>query len=239
MNNYLKGFSLAVSMLSIFPFFKVHNFTKGINGYAVMFYPVVGFLLGSLLYGIYLILPSTLPSFHIGIIIFCIWVLITGGLHLDGFSDTIDGLFVPKKEALKVMKDPNIGGMGMIFSVTFLILKASSLATFNAFYLLPVILMFSRFNAVLAIYFFKYITPNGMGSLAKKELQTKYIIIIFLFVLLLSIPYFLLFLINLFIFFIMIKLFLKRYGGLSGDIYGFIIEISEVIMLNIVLVGLV
>ena len=44
----LKGFLLAFNMLSIIPFFKVHDFYKGINGYAVMFYPLVGFILGGI-----------------------------------------------------------------------------------------------------------------------------------------------------------------------------------------------
>ncbi|WP_434657887.1 hypothetical protein [Sulfurimonas sp. NW9] len=56
MSKLFKGFTLAVSMLSILPFFKVHDFYKGINGYAVMFYPFVGFLLGLLLYGTFLLL---------------------------------------------------------------------------------------------------------------------------------------------------------------------------------------
>ena len=49
MKNIFKGFALAVSMLTVIPFFKVHDFNKGINGYAVMFYPLVGFLLGLIL----------------------------------------------------------------------------------------------------------------------------------------------------------------------------------------------
>ena len=111
-------------MLSILPFFKTHDFFKGINGYAVMFYPVVGFLLGTILYVIYLFLEPYMPQQHLGIIIFGMWVLLTGALHLDGFCDTIDGLFVPKEKALKVMKDAHIGGMGMIFGGVFIIIKA-------------------------------------------------------------------------------------------------------------------
>ena len=114
---------------------------------------------------------------HLGIIIFGLWVLLTGALHLDGFSDTIDGLYVSKEKALEVMKDPHTGGMGMILTVTFLILKASSLASLEAFYLLPVILMLSRLNAVLAIYFYPYINPNGMATLAKQEFKKSQILI--------------------------------------------------------------
>ena len=54
----LKGFALAVSMLTTLPFFKVHDFFKGINGYAVMFYPLVGAMLGFILFGIHSLLDA-------------------------------------------------------------------------------------------------------------------------------------------------------------------------------------
>ena len=182
-----QGFALAVSMLTIIPFFKVHNFYKGINGYAVMFYPLVGFIIGLILYMVFIILDGLLPSIHLSIIIFTLLILITGALHLDGFSDTIDGLFVSKEKSLEVMKDPNIGGMGMIFSVSFLLLKASSFVFLlnedsGLIYLLPIILMLSRFNAIVAIYFYPYISKNGIGTLAKEELSKLQIITAFIYV---------------------------------------------------------
>jgi len=238
MNNFFKGFALAVSMLTSIPFFKVHDFNKGINGYAVLFYPLVGFLLGLILWGTYSLLEGRLPDLHLGIIIFTLWVILTGALHLDGFSDTIDGLFVSKERAIKVMKDPNTGGMGMIFTVTFLILKASSLAVFDAFYLLPVVLLLSRFNAVLSIYFFPYISQNGMGALAKKELKASQVLMALVYVSILSISTLGLFALSLFILFVVKSFFIRRYGGFSGDIYGFTIEITELLLLNAILLGI-
>jgi cobalamin 5'-phosphate synthase/cobalamin synthase len=237
MINYFKGFALALSMLTTLPFFKVHNFTRGINAYAVMFYPLVGFLLGSILWAIYSLLHTHLAPTHLGILIFAILVLLTGALHIDGLSDTIDGLFVDKSKALEVMKDPHIGGMGVIFTATFLILKASSLAVFEAFYLLPIVLMFSRFNAVLAIYLFPYISRGGMGELAKKELKTWHVFLTSIYVVVLGIGSLYLLLLS-FILLFMIKLFfIRRYGGFNGDIYGFSIEITELVLLNAILLG--
>ena len=66
----LKGFALAWNMLSILPFFKVHNFFKGINGYSAMFYPLVGFILGSLLWAISFLLHGYVPTAHLSVIIF-------------------------------------------------------------------------------------------------------------------------------------------------------------------------
>lgn len=241
MTNILKGFALAISMLSIISFFRVHNFFKGINGYAVMFYPLVGFLLGSILYFTHLLLSPYVESLHLGIIIFALWVLITGALHLDGFSDTIDGLYVSKDKALKVMKDPNTGGMGMIFSVTFLILKASSLAHLDAFYLLPAILMLSRLNVVFTIYNYPYVSPNGMSTLAKEEFTKSMAIIAFGYSFCISFFFSSITLLvsALLVLFFVKSFFIKRYGGFTGDIYGFTIEVTELILLNIILFGLV
>ncbi len=241
MRDIFKGFALAISMLTTVPIFKIHDFYKGINGYAVMFYPLVGFLLGAILWGIYSLLIPYITSTHIGIIIFGLWVLLTGALHLDGFSDTVDGLYVPKERALEVMKDSHIGGMGMIMSVTFLILKASSLASFQAFYLLPLILLLSRLNAVLAIYFYPYVSRNGMASLAKTEFTKPQILtaLFYSFLIVLFYNKLLLLVSALLVLFVIKSFFMKRYGGFTGDIYGFTIEVTELVLLNILLFGLI
>ncbi|PNV83166.1 MAG: adenosylcobinamide-GDP ribazoletransferase [Sulfurimonas sp.] len=239
MRNIFKGFALAISMLTTLPFFKIHDFNKGINGYAVMFYPLIGFILGAVLWGVYLLLAPYAPSLHVGIIIFVLWVLLTGALHLDGFSDTVDGLYVKKERALEVMKDSHVGGMGMIMSVTFLIAKASSLAHFELFYLLPLILLLSRLNAVLAIYFYPYISQRGMGTLAKEEFTKPqmFIALFYSFLIVLAYNKLLLFVSALLVLFVIKSFFIKRYGGFSGDIYGFTIEVTELILLNILLFG--
>lgn len=239
-SNTAKGFALALSMLTTIPFFRVHNFFSGINGYAVMFYPLIGFILGSILFLFHHLLGPYLPSAHLNILLFGLWALLTGALHLDGFSDTIDALFVPKERAMEVMKDSHIGAMGMTFTAVFLILKASALWHLDTLWTLPLVLMLARFNAVLAIYFFSYIRENGMGSLAKSEftftqllissaivLSTAFIIDTGLMLLVVSSLTLLL----------LRFWFTRRFGGFSGDTYGFMIEITELILLHVVLIG--
>jgi len=238
MKKVAKGFALAVSMLTIVPFFRVHDFFRGINGYAVAFYPLVGFLLGLFLWGVGVVGSGYLPQMHLGILLFALLVLLTGALHLDGFCDTIDGLYVPRDRALSVMKDPHNGGMSMLFGATFLIAKASSVASLQSYELLPLVLMVSRFNAVIAIFIFPYISNKGMGSLAKEEFTQGEFIFVALYVTLTAIffsPQMLL--IALLILFVVQSLFIKRYNGFTGDIYGFLIEVSELVLLNIILLG--
>jgi len=233
-----KAFALAFNMLTIIPFFKVHDFFKGINGYSAMFYPLIGFILGTLLWATNYFLQDYIPSTHLAVILFALWVLITGALHLDGFSDTVDGLFVSKGKALEVMKDSHVGGMGMTFTIVFLALKLSSVIHFEAFYLLPVVLMFSRLNAVIAIYFYDYIS-SGVGKLLKEELSKKHLFFAGLYSLTLafSFHFFDAFIVSILVLIICAKFFTARLGGLNGDIYGFIIEVTELILLNYIIIS--
>jgi cobalamin 5'-phosphate synthase/cobalamin synthase len=237
----LKGFALAVNMLTIIPFFKIHDFFRGINGYAVMSYPLVGALLGTILWLCYTVLVPFFPEAHLHIVLFVLWVVLTGALHLDGFSDTIDGLFVPIERAEEVMKDPHTGGMGMIFSITFLIFKASSLWFLDVVYLLPIVLMLSRYNVVLAIYLFPYIRKEGMSTLAKQEFTKRQLVISSLIVLALVAwsGSWLLLGISLLTLLLIKQFFIRRLGGFSGDIYGFLIEVTELVLLNVLLIGVV
>ena len=234
----LKAFALAFNMLTIIPFFKVHDFYKGINGYSAMFYPLIGFLLGTILWATHYTLDGYIPPTHLAVIIFALWVLITGALHLDGFSDTVDGLFVSKEKALEVMKDSHVGGMGMTFTLVFLALKLSSVIHVEAYYLLPVILMFSRLNATLGIYFYDYIS-SGVGKLLKEELKRKHILIAIFYSLVIA--YFFsfssAFLLAILVLLIIGKFFTSRLGGLNGDIYGFIIEVTELSLLNYIIIS--
>lgn len=239
MFNVLKGFALSLSMLTTLPFFKVHDFFKGINGYAVMFYPLVGFILGSILYAFYYILEPFFPSTHLHLIIFALWVLLTGALHLDGLSDAVDALFVSKDRAVEVMKDSHIGAMGMTFTAVFLILKASALWHLQALWALPLILMYSRFNAALAIYFLPYIRENGMGALAKQEFTSKQLFTSTLSVVFMALIFakgLILLFISLLSLYLFNLWFSKHFGGFSGDLYGFMIEGTELILLHTVLV---
>lgn len=242
--NIAKGFALSVSMLSTLPFFRVHDFYKGINGYAVMFYPLVGLIIGTILLGVYLLLVPYVPNSYLGVMIFGLWVVLTGALHLDGLSDTIDGFYIRKEKALEVMKDPNVGGMGMIFTAVFLILKVSAVVVLlaenkEAIYFLPLVLLLSRFNAVVSIYLYPYITKNGIGSLAKSELKGSQVLAATFYVVAISLFYFIpLLFVSLFVMYILKYVFINRYGGFSGDMYGFLIEVTELALLSIILIGL-
>ncbi|MDY0402923.1 adenosylcobinamide-GDP ribazoletransferase [Sulfurovum sp.] len=239
MASVFKGLVLAINMLTAIPFFKVHTFDRGINGYAVMFYPLVGLILGALLYLFYTIAGMFFPQAHVAVMVLVLWVMLTGALHLDGFADTVDGLYVSKERAFAVMKDPNIGAMGMIFTALLLLLKVSLLIHLEHVELLPLLLMLSRYNALLWIRFYPYLSTNGIGSLAKQEFTTTQLMISSVMVLV-CVTFFqswVLWLASFLAAWLTALFFMRRYGGFSGDIYGFGIEMSEIVLLHLLVLS--
>ena len=234
------GFSLSFSMLTVIPFFKVHHFYKGINGYAVMFYPLVGFILGGVLAGFYYALHPYINESYLYVLTFALWVGLTGALHLDGVADVFDALFVSKQRREEVLKDPHIGAMGMIFTFVFMLVKLAALMQVGLIYLLPLVLMFSRFNVVMAIYFFPYKRKKGMASLAKSEFRMGHFLLSVLMVICIGVGesvYFSTWMIAfLFLPLVLVYILAKRiFGGFSGDLYGLLIEFTELVLLHIIM----
>jgi len=98
--------------------------------------------------------------------------------------------------------------------------------------------MYARFNVVLAIYFFHYIRENGMSTLAKEEFTFSQLLISLIIVLLMALFFtkgILLLLVSLVSLLFFKVWFTKRFGGFSGDLYGFMIEGTELILLHAVL----
>ena len=115
---FVKNFLEALGFLTIFPVSKTRasQLAK-----AMIFFPLVGFLIGVFSFGGFLLMENFLPSLaYLALVL--IPILVTGGLHADGFTDFCDGFFSgrPKEEVLRIMKDSRIGafgGLGLIFLV--------------------------------------------------------------------------------------------------------------------------
>lgn len=232
---HISGFKIAFSMLTVMLFFRLYEFKEGANGAAAAYYPIVGLFLGALICAIYAPLHGVLPENFLRVCLFALFVALYGALHLDGFVDTIDGLFAPPHRALDVMKEPTIGAMGAIYGFLFLSLKLAAFLTLADFALFLLVPMLSRFGGTLAIYGFSYVRPSGMGYMAKKELTTPlfiYSAALVCAVIALINPLFFVFLAVAILASIGVSKYLvKRFGGLSGDMYGFVIEVVEFALL--------
>jgi adenosylcobinamide-GDP ribazoletransferase len=138
-------------------------------GQSVLFFPVVGLLIGGLLAGAHFALRGSDPGV-VAALILTIWVLITGGLHLDGLADTADawiGGQGDRDRILAIMKDPRSGPIAIAVIALVLISKFAALQallTGDAGATLLLVPMLGRAVIVLLLLTTPYIRPAGLGA---------------------------------------------------------------------------
>ncbi len=243
-------FLIAIQFLTIIKIKEV-KWDENFAAKSVVYFPLVGIIIGFILYLIYFSLPFIFPITLISILLIITEIILTGGLHLDGFIDTIDGLFggKNKEERLKIMKDPHPGSFGIIAVVVLIIFKFLLLVEILGKFSLILILMpaLGRYSMIIPMAIYPYAKNNGTAKFTK-FVRTKEILIATLFMILFSLIIFLnlyslsktlIILLIIFITTFIFSLILSKYitskiGGMTGDTYGFINEISEIFTLLLI-----
>ena len=133
----MKNILIALSFLTIIPI-KFKSFSEQEFKNSIKYFPVIGLLLGFLFY----IVTFTMFDYEIkAVIILFLWILLTGGFHLDGVADVFDaiGSVKDREKAFQIMKDSRVGAIGVI-SLIFLILSKfvliKHIMLFNPVYIL-------------------------------------------------------------------------------------------------------
>ena len=99
----MRRFLIALQFLTIFPV-KIRSEIEGKDfGASLLYFPIVGLIIGLLLFFSALSL-FFLPTLVKAAVILIISILISGGIHLDGFADTCDG-FYGNKSVEKILND--------------------------------------------------------------------------------------------------------------------------------------
>ncbi len=230
----------AFQFLTILPL-NIKRFKEELLAESTIYFPLVGLTLGGFMVALEYCLSGMLPREIISIIQVAFLALITGGLHLDGFADTIDGIGCAKssEERMQAMKDSRIGSMGAVGLIFLLILKYNSLALINQSlktYAALIFPMASRWAMVLAILLSSQKSHTGIGNMFQKQIKEKHFIMSsilpFIFMIYLFESLGLIGLIGLsFVVFALFKLLLKIFGKITGDHFGFINETTELIVL--------
>ena len=176
--------------------------------------------------------------------------ILTGGIHCDGFMDTMDGLFSgrDRERMLEIMKDSRVGAFGVVSFVMLSILDfailselsgISTLTLVAAIYSTPII---GRLMMVIIIGGFPYARPDGMGKAFAVYTTRSTIILAAIEALILLSPLMLLsvMMIKSLLFSLMMTLIFtlyfgkfatKKVGGVTGDIYGAVEIISEALVM--------
>ena len=138
-------------------------------GQSVLYFPIVGLLMGALLVGIHTALVAA-DSVLVAALVLAAWVLLTGGLHLDGLADTADawiGGQGDRERTLLIMKDPRSGPIAIVALVLLLLTKFAALQVLLAGSAERVLLLapvLGRTLMVLLLITTPYVRPNGLGS---------------------------------------------------------------------------
>lgn len=205
-------------------------------GRSLLWYPLVGLLLGLLLWGAHLLLGQASAVLQAAIIL-ALWVGLSGGLHLDGLADTADawvGGFADRERTLAIMKDPRSGPIAVVVLALLLLLKFAALFTLlqagQGIYLLLLPWM-GRSLLPLLLATTPYVRAGGLGQALVDHLprgQLPWVLGVHLLGMLLFGWMGLLALATALLLFIWLRrALLRRLGGTTGDTAGALVELGE------------
>lgn len=212
-----------------------------LRGQSVLYYPLVGLALGGLL----VLLASLLGTVHAMLsaaLVLLAWVLLTGGLHLDGLADSADawaGGHGDRVRTLAIMKDPASGPAGVSAIVLLLLIKFSALAAllvqseYAALWLAP---LFGRAALALLFVTTPYVRAGGLGAAQAEHLPRQAVILVLLAVavtpvIVFGLPGTVLVAVALALLFMLRRLMVQRLGGMTGDTLGASCEVVEAAVL--------
>jgi adenosylcobinamide-GDP ribazoletransferase len=173
-----------------------------------------------------------------------LWVILTGGLHLDGLADTVDGLRGGRgrERRLAIMKDSRLGTFGGVAVFCLLALKLAFVNELGPTWrgrgllLAPTL---GRWGMVYGIWAFPSARPGGTGSMFKQHSGLRELVLATVLALVAALSLFHLWgLAILGGLWVAVALlgwaFTRALGGLTGDTYGALCEVNEVLVLAMV-----
>ncbi|MBF8437462.1 adenosylcobinamide-GDP ribazoletransferase [Halanaerobiaceae bacterium Z-7014] len=251
LNQELQGVFFAITFLTRIPVpFKI-NYHNRLPSISIKYFTFIGLILGLILAIIYRLFSLFWPPILIAPILLGFYIYLTGAIHLDGLLDSVDGLFSnrSKQEILEIMKDSLNGSFATVTAVIYLLVKFIlfyKLQETNFISTLIIFPVLSRWLVIFAIKFFPRAEKSSLGEgfdykIANKDflissILPALIILIYLFYDIISLGL----AISLIIIPVLITIYIASYtinkiDGLTGDIYGMINEIGEIIILLTIL----
>lgn len=240
----IKELVIAIQFMTRIPLKINIEMDEATFGRCSRYFTFIGAIIGALMTLTAYFANMILQPFTTAVILFVGEILLTGGLHLDGFMDTCDGVFSGRKKEriLEIMKDSRVGAMGVtgffvlaIFKLALFMELLSSSVFYPIIFTMPIL---GRWIMLLAITFYPYARNDGLGIIFRKQANKKsFIVISFI-----SLIPFICFLPNIMLVTVPLTalaavIFLNGINntleGQTGDTYGAINEIAEVIYLFI------
>lgn len=112
----INSFFIALSMYSRIPVPRV-DWEKENMRYAMCFFPMIGVVIGAVMYlAGWLLDKAAVGTLFRGVVFTLIPIIITGGIHMDGFMDTMDALgsWGDREKKLEILKDSHAGAFAIL-----------------------------------------------------------------------------------------------------------------------------
>jgi adenosylcobinamide-GDP ribazoletransferase len=235
-------FFIALQFLTRLPLNIAGEWKAESVGKSLLYYPLVGLIIGLIL----MLAANLIGNDHTLVaaaILLLLWVMITGGLHLDGLADSADawaGGLGDKERTLEIMKDPRAGPMAIVVLLLVLLVKFSvlnSIVEKESWQLLVVAPVLARGLVILLFITTPYVRANGLGADMARFLPEKaaYIVMAITAMCLLFVLGFwqsiVTVAVSLFSLYALRLVMMKRIQGMTGDTIGASVEITEVAVL--------
>ena len=219
--------------------------------YVMCFFPLIGAVIGALvfLWDVVWNLSSMSRVFHT-VVMVLIPLVITGGIHMDGFLDTIDALksYQSTDKKLEILKDPHTGAFAIIACVGYYLFAFGIWYDMKSSYVLILAISFilSRALSGLAVVTFPLAKSSGLAATfsnrAKKRVTriTMFVYIAVCAVAMLLINPMLGFIcmMSAVVVFIYYRyMAIKEFGGITGDLAGYFLQVCELTMVVCVILG--
>ncbi len=250
----MKKIFMTFQFLTIIPIRDMGNVSEKDVGSTSAFFPVVGIFEGGVLLALAVLFLKVFPAELTSGLLVLAMIIMNGGLHLDGIADTFDAIAsrAGREKKLAIMKDSTVGPFGVMTIVMVLLLKYLLLNAlfFNsrielfyaALFMMPVM---SRWALVTAIFHSRSARKDGLGKMfiehtGKKEVAFATVLMLiaagvsygidshlslFAFYLMVAMP--VLYMIG----FSIVWFAKKNFGGMTGDTFGAVYEISILMFL--------
>ena len=237
MPNWVQEVALAVGFLTVLPAPQV-DYQPGALGRAGRWFPAVGLVIGGLLAMTHWVLSQLFPPLLAAALTVSLWAALTGGLHLDGLADCCDGLLATttRERRLEIMRDPRTGAFAVVGLVLFLLLKVTSLAAVPV--ATPALCLAPTWARWLLLWVARQplARPSGLGAdfaagLSRRSQGWALVVPLLLCFGFPTIKTLVALVAPIGVTWLVIRMARVRLGGVTGDVYGLVVELSEVTIL--------
>lgn len=249
--NLIYNLIIAFAMYSKIPMPHI-EWTKERMRYVFCFFPVIGAVIGAVMvlwmqFGMRLTGNEDLFT----AILVLIPVVITGGIHFDGFLDTCDALssYKTMEEKLEILKDSHAGAFAILMGCCYFVLDYGVFhaVDMRAIRLLAIGYMLSRALSGFAVVSFQKARKSGLAATFSDSAQKKTVavtmviyIVICAVLMILTDPVAggICFLSAILVFVWYRVMSYRKFGGITGDLAGFFLQVCELVMALVTVITL-